>query len=139
MIRPFSFILVLVLVGVVFLTGCGGEAAGTPANTPAPAVPAETPTAAPLETPTETPAATPTNTPRPTAQVFLEWGLGGVRPADSDDVDAIVLDVMHEEGIVSGYGNEQGVTIRYNPTLITVEEIQEVFQRIGHPVVIIDE
>ena len=47
--------------------------------------------------------------------------------------------ISGEEGILSGYGNEQGVTIQYDPTLITVEEIQEMLKRIGHPVVLIDE
>jgi hypothetical protein len=64
------------------------------------------------------------------------WDTGGVRPSDADDVEIIVAEVTREEGLLSGYGNEQGITLRYDPTLITVEEIQEILERIGHPVII---
>lgn len=70
------------------------------------------------------------------AQISFEWDVGGVRPSDSDDVAAIVSDITREEGLLSGYGNEQGITLQYDPTLITVEEIQEILERIGHPVTV---
>jgi hypothetical protein len=76
------------------------------------------------------------DTPLPTAEISFVWDVGGVRPSDADDVAAIIADVTREEGVVSGYGNEQGLTLQYDPTLITVEEIQEIFERIGHPVTV---
>lgn len=135
--------LCLMLLGIVALAGCGRGEADTPASASPTAGPTETPvatpTVAPTATPTEAPTATPTNTPRPQAQVYFEWAAGGVRPADSDDVDAIVLDVTRHEGIVDGSGNEIGITIKYDPTLIDVEEIQDVFKSIGHPVEVADQ
>jgi hypothetical protein len=128
----------LVLVSTIALVACG-TAAQTPTPLPPTPEPIEAPTvtpaAAPTEMPTETPTRPPTNTPRPTADVSFEWDPSGVRPSDSDDVSAIVTDLMNnEEGILSGYGNEQGITLQYDPTSITVEEIQELLDRIGHPV-----
>lgn len=128
----------LVLVSAVALAACG-----TMARTPTPLLPtpepAQTPTAVPTEVPTATPTRPPTNTPRPTASVRFEWDSSGVRPSDSDDVSAIVTDLMDKEAILGGYGNEQGLTLQYDPTSITVEAIQELLDRIGHPVQLKDE
>jgi hypothetical protein len=43
---------------------------------------------------------------------------------------------MNIEGILSGNGNEQVLNITYDPTVITVEEIMQELQQIGHPVVL---
>lgn len=141
----------LLLSSVIFLVACGETAETQPTAIPSTptteptststAVPTATPTVAPTETPTvvptETPTLAPTDTPRPTAQVSFTWHPDGVRPSDADDVSAIVIDLTREEeGVVSGYGNEQGITLQYDPALITVEEIQEILRRIGHPVTI---
>jgi hypothetical protein len=133
----------LILASVVALVACG-TAAQTPTPLPPTPEPTEAPTATltavPTEVPTETPTRPPTNTPRPTENVSFEWDPSGVRPSDADDVSAIVTDLMvNEEGIVSGYGNEQGITLQYDPTSITVEEIQELLDSIGHPVQLEDE
>lgn len=138
----------LILASTIALAACG-TAAQTPTPlppTPEPPTlepteaPTTTPTAVPTEVPTETPTRPPTNTPRPTENVSFEWDPSGVRPSDADDVSAIVTDLMiNEEGIVSGYGNEQGITLQYDPTSITVEEIQEILDSIGHPVQLEDE
>lgn len=130
----------LVLAVAVLIAGCGGGAE-TPASQPATAVPAsptEAPTTAPTAPPVATPTAAPAETPAPRAEVYFEWAAGGVRPADSDDVDPIVLDLMSREGILSGHGNEIGITIVYNPELITIEEIQGIFKSIGHPVEVVE-
>jgi hypothetical protein len=139
--------IVLVAIGVV---GCGGgeadsrEAASpTPGATQvvAPAVPEATATVMPSDVPptatlTAQPTAAATDTPRPTDQVRLEWDPDGVRPSDSDDVDAIVLELTREnEGIISGYGNEQSITLQYDTSIITVEELMDILGRMGHPVV----
>lgn len=131
----------LALIGAVALVACG-TATQTPTPLPPTPEPAEAPTTTPTTVPTETPAAVPTetptrpptDTPRPTADVRFEWAPGGVRPSDADDVAAIVTELMAEEGILGGYGNEQGVTLQYDPTSVTVEEIQGFFSKIGHPV-----
>lgn len=123
-----------VLASAMFIAACSGTAP-TPTPVPPTLEPTPAPTATPTVTPTVTPTLAPTNTPRPTAQISFEWDPGGVRPSDADDVAAIVADVTREgEGLLSGYGNEQGLTLQYDPTLITVEEIQEILARIGHPV-----
>jgi hypothetical protein len=138
--------LCLVLLGTIVIAGCGRGGTDTPASAPATTEPTETPvatptaapTVTPTATPTEAPTAAPTETPRPQAQVYFEWAAGGVRPADSDDVDGIVLDLLGREGIVDGFGNEIGITIKYDPTLIEVEELQDVFKSIGHPVEVVE-
>jgi hypothetical protein len=86
--------------------------------------------------PTEPPpTAAPTAT-TPREQVTFNWAPGSVTPADSDDVDEIVRDLMTHDGILSGDGNETVLNIFYDPTVITVEEIMEILQTIGHPVVL---
>jgi len=130
----------LLLSSTILVVACS-QTVQTP--TPVPPSPTTEPTLAPTATATVvatiTPTLAPTNTPRPSAQIRFEWDPAAVRPSDSDDVTAIMDHISGEEGILSGYGNEQGVTIQYDPTLITVEEIQEMLKRIGHPVVLIDE
>jgi hypothetical protein len=132
----------LIFVGVMFMGACGGGNAPTPSPLPptatlaATAEPTATATVIPTIAPTITSTRAPTNTPRPTTQINFEWDPAGVRPSDSDDVKAIVDDISREEGIISGYGNEQGLTLQYDPTIISVEEIQALLGRIGHPVLI---
>ena len=125
----------LVLASAIFIVSCVGTAqTATPVLPTLTLEPTLAPTATPTVVPTETPVLPPTNTPRPTTQIHFEWDPAGVRPSDADDVAAIVSDVIREEGLVSGYGNEQGITLEYDPAVITVEEIQELLERIGHPV-----
>ncbi len=134
----------LLLLSTVFVVACS-QTVQTP--TPVPPTLTEEPTLestlAPIATatvaPTITPSRAPTNTRRPSAQIHFDWDPAGVRPSDSDDVTAIVDEISDKEGILSGYGNEQGITLQYDPTLITVEEIQEILERIGHPVMLVDE
>lgn len=122
----------LVCLSALFVVSCSGTIQ-TPTSVPPTPTPA--PTATPTVTPTVTPTQAPTNTPRPTAQIYFEWDPNGVRPSDADDVAAIVAEITRrEEGLLTGYGNEQGLTLQYDPTLISVEEIQNLLERIGHPV-----
>ena len=135
------FHLGLLVSSAILITACGGASVQTPsAVPPTPTMePTVAPSATPTVVPTITPTVAPTNTPRPSAQVSFEWDPNGVRPSDADDVAAIVDDISREESIVSGYGNEQGITLQYDPTLITVQEIQELLGRIGHPVLLENE
>lgn len=105
-----------------------------PTEAPAAVAPTEAPTSAPTEEPTQTPPAAPVNTPPPLEEVRLVWAPGGVPPSDSDDVDGIVLEIKRHDGIMDGRGNEIEITVMYDPTIITLEEIQAIFRSIGHPV-----
>jgi len=146
-----SSLLALVILAALLLASCGPAATPTTAPETAPtalpteapasnlteeptAEPTQEPTAVPTEEPTATPIPEPTATPEPREEVYFVWGEGGVHPSDSDDVDVIILDLKQQDGILGGGGNEIGITVSYNPTIITVEEIQEVLKSIGHPV-----
>lgn len=118
----------LIVAGASVVAGCGGGAA-TPESVPDTAVPVETPTEAPTEAPTDTPV------PDPQESIRFKWDSAGNLPADSDDVDDIVGEIRRShEGITGGFGNEVGITVLYNPTLMTVEEVMEALDSIGHPV-----
>lgn len=43
---------------------------------------------------------------------------------------------MAHKGILGASGNETRMNVFYDPTLITVERIQEIFRQLGHPVVV---
>jgi len=140
-----SFLIVcFILLGAIVVAGCGGGAAA-PENVPDTAVPAESPTEAPTQAPAEAPTEAPpeaptevptdTPVPEPKESIRFKWDPSGNLPADSDDVDDIVGEIRRsQEGITGGFGNEVGITVLYNPTLITVEEIMETLGSIGHPV-----
>ncbi len=151
--------LLLALIVLVALLVAGCSTAETPTSAPAtseplspteeptaPPTPTDEPTAAPTDTeeptpeptevPTDTPIPEPTNTPQPREEVYLVWAPGGVKPSDSDDVDGIVEDISGVDGIIGGNGNEIGINVVYNPTIITVEEIIELLRSIGHPVML---
>lgn len=139
----------LILLIAAVLTGCGGGAAtpeSAPPDTPVPAVeptaaPTETPTEAPTEVPTEAPTEAPTEVPtetpvpEPEESVRFKWSPAGNLPSDEDDVKDIMGDLRRSyEGIKGGFGNEIGVTVRYNPEIMTLEEVIAAFAAIGHPV-----
>jgi hypothetical protein len=75
-------------------------------------------------------------TPRET--VHFRWAPGSVTPGDADDVAEIVTDLRSRDGIFGGTGDENVISIDYDPTVITVEEIIAIFEQIGHPVVLND-
>ncbi len=129
----------LILFVTTCLASCGGATPATPVTATPTTVPA-TPTTVRL-TPTSLPS-TPTSPPAvPTkagalAEVRFEWAPGGVRPSDSDDTASIIAKLIDHKGILAATGNESQMTVFYDPTLITVEQIQELFKQIGHPVVV---
>jgi hypothetical protein len=43
---------------------------------------------------------------------------------------------MTHRGILGSSGNETRMIVVYDPALLTVEQIQEIFRQIGHPVVV---
>lgn len=142
-VRRFLTLNLTLIVIAVLTAGCGG---GNPPATMTPAEPEPTPTdvstAAPTEMPTAAPSPTltesvarPTDTPSPSEQTFFNWAPGG-GTIDSNFVDyQIVPALKEEEGILGGYGDESGIQVQYDPTVITIEEIVEAFDRTGYPVV----
>jgi hypothetical protein len=126
----------LVFLGMIVAASCGAEPATQPGTT-APSTPAAvspSPTLASQPSPTIAP--TPTAASGARAEVSFEWASGGVRPADADDVQAINAKLITNHGILGSTGNETRMIVVYDPTLITVEQIQEIFRQIGHPVVV---
>jgi hypothetical protein len=125
-----------VLLGTIVVASCGAEPATrtgtTPPSTPAGVSPS--PTLASQPSPTIAP--TPTTPASARAEVSFEWAPGGVRPADADDVQAINAKLITNRGVLGSSGNETRMIVVYDPTLITVEQIQEIFRQIGHPVVV---
>jgi hypothetical protein len=108
-------------------------ATGVPA-TAMPASPAATNTLP--ASPTAAPAAS--RTPRPTAPratVTLLWAPGG--PAvDYDDVEEIIFELKRRDIILSGTGDDFTLNVTFDPTVMTVERIMEVLDRMGFPVVL---
>jgi len=105
---------------------------GSPAST-ATAPPTAEATQAPTAAPTEAPAVEPTpTTPRET--VSFTWAPGAVKPSDADDVAVIITELKNHEGLLGGTGDESGIDIFYDPTVITIEEIEALMRQIGHPV-----
>jgi hypothetical protein len=144
----------LVTMLAVVIAACGGTPEAptqAPANTSAPAATSTTAPAA--ATATTAPAATattaastaaPANTSAPAAsptaegsreQVSFSWAPGSVPPADADDGAEIVAELMTHEGVLSGVADEAVLNVTYDPDLITVEEIMEIMDQMGHPVI----
>jgi hypothetical protein len=135
------------------VVACGGQASPTFAPTQAPAAttsaPASTATTAPAAstattapptevppTSTEPPAAA-TDTPAATERetVSFNWAPGSVPPADADDGAEIVAELLTHDGVLSGTGDENVLSVTFDPSVITVEEIMDILDAIGHPVV----
>jgi hypothetical protein len=55
-------------------------------------------------------------------------------PGDSDDVDELMGRLKAMPGIKGGYGSETEVTIIYDPTQTTPEQIQNLLASWGYPV-----
>ena len=134
-----SFVLGLVMLGLVSLMGCGRGAAEEPTSTPADtatSVPTATATSAPTDTPTPAPTATPlpapTATPEPVGErVSLEFVNQLSTAEEGEDIEMALHDV---EGILSIRGDEFGLTITYDPDIITPDEVRQALAQIGHPV-----
>lgn len=136
----------LVMMVAIVLVSCtpAGAATATQAPTQGPPTPTTgapnstptepAPTAAPIDVPTATTAAGATAT-TPRESVSFRWAPGSVTPSDADDVADLLIDLRTHDGILGGSGDENGIMIFYDPTVITVEEIMALFDSIGHPVV----
>lgn len=128
------FVFSIILLGSVFLTGCGGGEAAPP---PAPA-PAATSTSAPVATlaptsaPTPTPIPADTPTPEPSGeQIKFEF----VTPLSTAEQGADIEQLLHDvEGILSIRGDEFGLTITYDPDVIMPDDLRQQMSVIGFPV-----
>lgn len=95
---------------------------------PAPAVAATT-----APPPKETAARAPTATRDPAhAEVILRWDAGAIIN-DIDDVSDIVTHLRETPGIVGGLGDEQQITIIYEPQRIGVDRIRRLLADMGFP------
>ncbi len=79
--------------------------------------------------PTQPPSATSTAT---SAEVTFYWAPEMIIN-DADDIPHILMTIRHP-GILDGYGDEQSITIRYDPSRISPEEIRARLNSAGHPV-----
>lgn len=139
MVTQRSFVIGLVMFGLVSLTGCGGEAAEVPTSTPAATatpVPTDTATSVPEATATPAPAATPTPAPTATPEpvgerASFEFVNQLSTAEEGEDIEIALHDV---EGILSVRGDEFGLTITYDPDTITPDELRQRLAQIGHPV-----
>jgi hypothetical protein len=126
------FVLAIILLGLVLLTGCGGGAAApTPTSEAAPtSAPAATLTPTSAPTPTPVPEATPT--PEPVGEkVQFEF----VTPLSTAEQGEDIQNLLHDtEGILSIRGDEFGVTIAYDPEILTADDLRQQMAIIGFPV-----
>lgn len=127
-------VLSLILLVSVFLAGCGGgEAAPTPAPAPAAtSTPEPAATPAPTSAPTPTPVPADTPTPEPSGeQIKLEF----VTPLSTAEQGEDIQQQLHDvEGILSIRGDEFGLTIKYDPDVITPDDLKQQMSVIGFPV-----
>ena len=124
MIPRLSVIAVVSLAAMVALAGCGGGA------TPAPPTPTSAPTATLA-------VAAPTSAP-PTAtavqageKVTFEFVMS---LSTIEELEPILNLVEEIEGVLGASGSQVDITITYDPTVVTVEELQARMSEIGYPV-----
>jgi hypothetical protein len=128
--KNFLITIVTTLIMITLLaTACGGAEPAAPTSTPPP----PTPTPAP---PTPAPAtATPTPAAAPTPEVALEKVTLDFQTTvpSIEDAEAVLHSLEEQEGVKDGIASEDSLTVRYDPELITVEEIREFVERQGFP------
>lgn len=122
------------LIGALLLS-CGPAAA--PSGTPAPTGVAQsfqTPAAtASPSTSTPPPAPSPTSAPNAArAEVLLRWA-PGTNISDIDDITDLMTHLKSTPGIHDGFGDENQITIVYDPQLITVEKIRGLLEEMSFP------
>jgi hypothetical protein len=117
-----TFVLITLLA-----TACGGAAEPTP--TPPPPTPTPAPPTPAPPTATPTPAATPTPE-KQLEEVTLEFQ---TTVPSIEDAERVLHNLEVEEGVEGGIASETSLTIRYDPELITVEEMRQFVERQGFP------
>lgn len=111
----------------LFATACGGAA--EPTATPPPPTPTTAPPTPAPATSTPTPAAT------PTPEVALESVTLEFQSAvpSIEDAERVLHSLEEKDGVKDGVASENSLTIRYDPELITVEEMRQFVERQGFP------
>lgn len=119
-----AMIALLILIALL-VTACGGTEPPTPTAPP----PTPTPVPPTPEPPTPTPAPAAT----PTPEVLLERATLEFRTTlpSIEDAEAILHSLQEEEGVKDGRANEDALDIRYDPEVITLEEIRAFVERQG--------
>jgi hypothetical protein len=121
----------LVALMSVLLVACGPSAAPSVTTAPTPAAQASQ-TPAPTA-PTSTVAPTPTATLASTrAEVLLRFA-PGTNIADIDDITDMVTHLKATPGIHDGFGDENQITIVYDPRQITVDKIRALLEEMSYP------
>ena len=118
------------LVGAFLLT-CGPSAA--PSLSPAP-TPAAQSSGTPASTaPASTTTPSPTTTPGPArTEVVLHWA-PGTNISDIDDVYDMITHLKNTPGIHDGFGDENQITVVYDPRQVTVERIRRLLEEMSYP------
>ena len=121
---------VVALVGALLVACSAGSApSATPAPTPA-AQGSQTPAAT---TPASTAAPSPSATAASTrAEILLRFA-PGTNIADIDDITDMVTHLKSTPGIHDGFGDENQITIVYDPRLINVERIRRLLEEMSYP------
>ena len=121
---------VVALVGALLVACSPGAApSATPAPPPA-AQGSQTPAAtAPASTAAPSPSATAAST---RAEILLRFA-PGTNIADIDDITDMVTHLKSTPGIHDGFGDENQITIVYDPRLINVERIRRLLEEMSYP------
>lgn len=129
----------LILIGLVVLAACGGGTTPAPATSaPAPATSAPATSAPATSAPGTATSAPPTATSAPAAsptsggqQVTFQFVQALSTIEEMEDIAALLHDVP---GVLSVEGNENKITIHYDPGVITEDDLRKTMGDIGHPV-----
>jgi hypothetical protein len=120
---------VVALLGALVLA-CGPGAA--PSVSPAP-TPAAQSSGTPVATAPASTTAPPAATPSPVrAEVLLRFA-PGTNISDIDDVYDMITHLKNTPGILDGFGDENQITVVYDPRQVTVEHIRRLLEEMSYP------
>lgn len=139
---PRKLTIILILVSLIVLAGCGSgdndSGSNSPSNDPsaneAPAtevLPTEAPpTEAPPE-PTEIPPTIEPTATEVTAKVSFDFvtEFGTI-----EELDPLLEELEQIEGILGATGSEFNVTITYDPDILTEDALRKIMKEIGRPI-----
>jgi hypothetical protein len=124
-----SIVLLVLVAGLAVACGRGA----TPEPTPPPPTATSAPTSTPLPPPTSTPPPAATATSEPTnltEQKFQFVSALGTQ----EEGEPMAKALMGMDGIEEAKVNEVGVTVEYDPDVITLDEIRDAIESLGYKV-----